>query len=118
MRTLNPEQGLAREDSPPLLHGEHLTLELQVPEQRQERTREEQLAVGTREGCQVGQILWVKTKVLEQPCNEALARRHRIAASKGITTKGEVKHGLLFRHAMTPITVGHGQLVEVSNQRR
>ncbi len=79
---------------------------------------EKWFAVGSAQFCQISEVVWAKFKILEIIDRVAQAAGNGIAAIERLLAKGEVKDRLMLQHLLFPVTVRHGQLVEVSQKSR
>ena len=113
-----PEHRLVRKDHRTLGHCVDIEAEVQLAEMSEKLPIEERLAVVSGEGGEEGQIVFLEAQVAEEVQHVGQPRRHRVPASEGIGAKEEMKGRLFLLSAELPVPVGHGELIEVGQQRQ
>jgi hypothetical protein len=117
-RTLHAHQRLLPKGERPLGHRCHIDGEPQPGQVLKEFALEKRLPVVA---CERGEILDVRLTKPERPeVLEGLpqSRGDRISAAERRLAKEQVEHGRLFGSPQLPIAVGHGELIEVRQQRQ
>ncbi len=117
-RALHAQQGLVREDHGALGHGVDPTRKAHRAQVREEGRLEQRLAVAAGDRRQVRQVGGVEAQPLEELDRRLDATRDRVRAAERVAPEGQVEDRLALGLAGLPVAVGHGQLVQVREQRQ
>src|SRR5436309_15594586 len=75
-------------------------------------------AVGALQTPQVLDVVVAEVEALDVLHGEGETAGHGEAAAEGVPAKREVKRRLLRRRALLPVGIGHGELIEVVDERQ
>ena len=117
-RPADPDQGLVREDHRALGNRVDVHVELEGAEPVEEGRLEEGLPVGAHLPGQEGEVVLRERVVKREVDGVGQAGRHRVAALERVAPERQVEDRLLPRHPALPRRRGHGELVEVGEERQ
>ena len=116
-RPAHAHQRLVGEDHRPLGDGRHLAGQAQPAQVVEEGPLEQRAPVGTGQRGQVVEVVGLEAEAPQVLDQARDAAGHREAAAVGLGAEGEVEDGLAPGRA-PPVAVGHGELVEVGQERQ
>jgi hypothetical protein len=114
----HPEHGLLREHDRPFRHGVDVAAEGEIPEGVQKALLEERGAVVALQAREVFEVTFGKVEALDVLDGELEPAGHGEPAAEGGLAEEEVERRLLPVRARLPVGVGHGELVEIREERQ